>query len=98
MIIQTLLKEIETSKNPVAKALHKNQHFKVIAIAFKKNMILKEHKTHLPTKLFVISGNIIYHENEISTALNLYDEIEIPMNILHSVEAVEDSFCLLTQG
>ena len=40
------LKEIETqlagSAHPVAKALHKTDHFKVLAIGFKKGMILKE--------------------------------------------------------
>ena len=98
MILQQILTEIETSKHPVAKALHKGDHFKVLAIGFKKGMVLKEHQAHLPTKLFVLSGQIIYKQNEVCTSLSTYEEIEIPINVLHSVEATEDSLCLLTQG
>ena len=98
MILQQILTEIETSKHPVAKALHKGDHFKVLAIGFKRGMVLKEHQAHLPTKLFVLSGQIIYKQNEVCTSLSTYEEIEIPINVLHSVEAAEDSLCLLTQG
>ena len=98
MILQQILTEIETSKHPVAKALHKGDHFKVLAIGFKKGMVLKEHQAHLPTRLFVLSGQIIYKQNEVCTSLSTYEEIEIPINVLHSVEATEDSLCLLTQG
>ena len=98
MILQQILTEIETSKHPVAKALHKGDHFKVLAIGFKKGMVLKEHQAHLPTRLFVLSGQIIYKQNEVCTSLSTYEEIEIPINVLHSVDATEDSLCLLTQG
>jgi hypothetical protein len=27
-----------------------------------------------------------------------YDEVEIPIGITHTVEAIEDSLCILTQG
>ena len=96
------IKEIETqlagSAHPVAKALHKTDNFKVLAIGFKKGMILKEHEAHAPTKLFVLKGKVIYREGEITKELTLYDETDIPVEIMHSVEALEDSLCLLTQG
>lgn len=97
MKIKEIISALETATHPVAKALHKGNHFKVLAIGFKKGMILKEHKTHLPTKLFLLSGKIIYREEEISNTLSRYDEMEIPVNVLHAVEAMEDSLCLLTQ-
>lgn len=98
MLLKEIVKQIENSTHPVAKALHKGDHFKILAIGFKKGMILKEHQTHLPAKLFVLKGEVIYTENEISTTLSEYDEIEIPVKVMHSVEALEDSLCLLTQG
>jgi hypothetical protein len=39
MIIKEILHQLETAKNPVAKAIHKGEHFKVLAIGFKKGMI-----------------------------------------------------------
>ena len=98
MLLKEIVKQIENATHPVAKALHKGDHFKILAIGFKKGMVLKEHQTHLPAKLFVLKGKVIYRVNEISTTLSEYDDIEIPINVLHSVEAVEDSLCLLTQG
>ena len=98
MIIKEILTKLETSANPVAQALHKGEHFKTLVIGFKKGMILKEHRAHLPSKLFVLQGKIIYKQNEVSTPLGLYDNIDIPVEIIHSVEAVEESLCVLTQG
>ncbi|MEO6314273.1 MAG: hypothetical protein ABIU63_02680 [Chitinophagaceae bacterium] len=98
MILKELETQLATAVHPVAKALHKGEHFKVLAMGFKKGMVLKEHQAHSPSKLFVLKGKIIYHQNDVSTPLALFDEIEIPVNILHSVEALEDSLCLLTQG
>ena len=98
MILKEIATQLATALHPVAKALHHGEHFKVLAIGFKKGMVLKEHMAHQPTKLFVLQGQIIYHQNDSSTPLALFDEIIIPVNIPHSVEAVEDSLCLLTQG
>jgi len=61
-------------------------------------MKLKEHEAHLPSKLTVISGQVIYRESTREVKLNIFDEVEIAVNIRHSVEATEDSICLLTQG
>ena len=98
MVIKEILQQLETAVHPVAKALHKGGQFKVLAIGFKKGMILKEHQAHLPSKLFVLNGEVIYKEGEVSTTLSTYDEIVIPVQVLHSVEAISDSLCLLTQG
>ena len=98
MIIKEILAKLETSANPVAQSLHKGEHFKTLIIGFKKGMILKEHRAHLPSKLFVLQGKVIYKQNEVSTTLELYDNIDIPVEIIHSVEALENSLCVLTQG
>jgi hypothetical protein len=46
----------------------------------------------------VIKGNVIYKEENQQNELFLYDEQEIPVAVLHSVEALEDSLCLLFKG
>ncbi len=98
MILQQILADLETSVHPVAKALHKGTNFKVLAIGFKKGMILKEHQAHLPTQLFVLSGKVIYKQGDASKTFSALEQTEIPVEITHSVEALEDSMCLLTQG
>jgi len=98
MTIKEVLKQLETSDHPVAKPLHKGDNFKVLVIGFKSGMKLKEHQAHMPSKLTVISGKVVYKQHEKETELQKFDEIEIPVNMIHSVEAKEDSICLLTQG
>ena len=98
MTIKEIIQQLETADHPVAKALHKGDHFKVLVIGFKSGMKFKEHEAHLPSKLTVISGQVIYRESTREVKLNIFDEVEIAVNIRHSVEATEDSICLLTQG
>lgn len=98
MIIKDIYKQLETSEHPVAKALHSGEHFRVLTIGFNAGMKLKEHQAHLPSKLTVLAGEVIYSEGEKKVKLEQYDEVNIPVNTLHSVEALQDSLCLLTQG
>ncbi len=53
-------------------------------------MKLKEHEAHLPSKLTVISGQVIYRESTREVKLNIFDEVEIAVKIKHSVEAIAD--------
>ena len=98
MIIKDVLDQLEAATQPVAKLIHKGDKFKVLIIGFKSGMKLKEHIAPLPSKLTVISGNVMYAQEGKQTDLRQYDEIDIPVNIIHSVEAKENSLCLLTQG
>ncbi|MBL7682151.1 MAG: hypothetical protein JNK00_02230 [Flavipsychrobacter sp.] len=98
MLIKEILTEIETSTHPVAKALHKGEHFKVLVIGFKNGMVLKEHKAHMPSKLTVMDGTVEYRQGEEIVVLNKYDSLDIPVDEVHSVLATVDSMCLLTQG
>lgn len=93
-----IISELVTASHPIARALHKGEHFKVLALGFNKGMVLKDHQTHIKSKLTVLSGFVIYKEGDQVISLSQYDEVEIPINVTHSVEAVENSFCLLTQG
>jgi quercetin dioxygenase-like cupin family protein len=98
MIIKEAIAELEFKDSPVAKLLHTGVAFKVVVLAFKKGMILKEHKTSVPTKLTVIGGKIIYTNNSTNVVLDKYEEFIVPINEFHSLEASEDSLCLLIQG
>lgn len=98
MKLKEIMSEIETASHPVAKALHVCGNFKTMAIGFKKGMILKKHVTHRPAKLFLLQGKVNYIENSVATSLTMYDEINIPVDVIHSAEAIEDSLCILTQG
>lgn len=98
MTITEVKERLEVSNNPVAKVLHQGVNFKVLIIGFKKGMTLKEHKTHNQAKLTVLEGLVRYKEGNRALALHQYDELEIPIDTMHSVEALFDSICILTQG
>jgi quercetin dioxygenase-like cupin family protein len=98
MLIKEILKELETNKHPVAKAFHKGTHFRVLVMAFKKGMKLKDHQAHLNSKFVVIEGKVVYFEHDKQIELSKFDEVYIPVDVRHSVQAMEDSLCLLTQG
>jgi quercetin dioxygenase-like cupin family protein len=98
MTIKEVIEQLETATHPVAKVLHKGSQFKVLIIGFKKGMKLKEHVAPLQSKLTVISGHVVYRQGELETELQQFDETDIPVNVIHSVEALDDSLCLLTQG
>lgn len=96
--IQDIMDRLETASNPVAQAIHKGDHFKVLAIGFKKGMVMKDHKVALPAKLTVLLGSVCYKMEGVETILSVFDEQIIPREKIHSVEAMENSLCLLTQG
>lgn len=96
--ITSIILDLKTSSHPVAKALHKGAYFKVLILGFNKGMILADHKAHIISKLTVLNGSVIYKEGDKVLNLMQYDEVDIPIEIIHSVEAIEDSLCLLTQG
>lgn len=99
MIIKEVLAQLEqTRKGPVIKVLEKGEQFKVIVLAFKKGMELKAHHTPIPARLVVVEGEVNYEETGRSVVLSRFDDLSIPVNVQHSVKAVEDSICLLIQG
>ena len=97
-IIKEALAELETKNNPVAKVLHKANDSKAIVMVFKKDMILKEHKSALPAKLTIFNGAVSFVMQGETTLLHQYDTMDIPMNVVHAVTALEDTVALLTQG
>lgn len=98
MIIAEVLTALETATGPVVSIMQKSEHFKVIVLGFKKGMILKEHQTDVPARLVVITGAVTYKEADRTIGISTFDELDIPVNVMHSVEALEDSICFLIRG
>ena len=61
-------------------------------------MKLEDHKAKHPTKLLVLEGDLIYHLDKKDIRLKQYDEVDIPVNVTHSLGALKESIVLLTQG
>lgn len=70
----------------------------MLLFGFNKEMKLEDHTAKHPTKLLVLEGDVIYHQDRKDTRLKQFDEINIPVNVTHSVGALQDSIVLLTQG
>jgi quercetin dioxygenase-like cupin family protein len=98
MTVQKILDQLEDSDNPVAKALHVGESFKVLVFGFKKGMKLADNITHHPAKLLVMKGDIIYKRSNRDTRMKEFDEVEIPPEIPHTISALGDSLLLFTQG
>jgi len=98
MIVQKVISQLETAAQPVARIIQSGEHFKTLVIGFNKGMIWKEHKTTAPTRLIVTEGSVIYKETGKSIVLDKHDDLEIPLHIIHTLEAREDSLCFLIQG
>jgi quercetin dioxygenase-like cupin family protein len=98
MIIHDVASQLKEAGSPVIKVLQNQASGKVLVIGLKKGVSLKKHQTAIPARLAVIEGKVAYQQNDISVTLNKFDDIAIPVNRLHAVEALEDSICLLIIG
>ena len=98
MTIKEIKDQLKDSDKPVAKSFHTGEKFKVLLFEFNKGMKLEDHEAKHPTKLLVLEGDVMYHEEKKDIRLKQYDEIDIPANVTHSLGAVKESIVLLTQG
>lgn len=98
MTIKEIKEALRTAELPVVKSFHQGKDFKILMIGFNKGMILKDHKSNVYAKLTVLEGSVIFKDEDKTLNLNLHEEIEIPIDITHSVEAIEDSLCLLIKS
>ena len=97
-VLKQLVADLQESSHPVAKALHfQNQGCRILMIGFKKGMHLKEHKVNLPATLYVLQGAVVYIQNAFKKEVKALENIDIPINEMHAVDALEDSLCLLIQ-
>ena len=97
-MIREIQEKLKTSLKPVARLYYKSGDVKQIFIGFNRGVTLDQHKTHLPARLLVLSGDVTYIQAGTQTRLKQYEYIDIPINIIHEVYANSDSLCILTQG
>lgn len=96
--INDILNQLPSSVKPITKVLKKGNDSKTIVLGLKEGITLKEHKTNTPTTLLVIMGNVVYKEKYREINLKKFESLEIPTDVIHSVDSLEDSICLLIQG
>lgn len=99
MIVDEVLQELSTSNKPEARALHKGLTSKTQLFGFKKGMSLKQHEVHMETTVFVLEGRIIYKDAKgREKTLDKYHSLDLPVRVVHTLEAGEDALCLMIQG
>jgi hypothetical protein len=98
MIIKNILAQLNDAARPVSKIIKSGNSFKSLAIGLRKDMIWRDHKAVMPTKLLVIQGTLIYRQGEKKVVLEQFDDLDIPVGIIHSLEATTDSICILVQA
>ncbi|RFZ85132.1 hypothetical protein DYU05_05895 [Mucilaginibacter terrenus] len=98
MIIKKILAELGTTDRPLSKIIKTGDSFKTMAIGLKKGVTWRDHKAIMPTKLMVMEGRVTYVQGEKKVELDKFDDLDIPVNIVHSLQAAENSICILIQG
>ena len=96
-ILHQLRSERINSKLPIVKVVEQGAGCKIIGIALGKNIDLKDHKTNLESRLIVLEGKVEYVEANLAFTLHEFDEVAIPVDVIHKLSAKEDSLCLLIQ-
>lgn len=95
MVLREVLNSAVQTDKPVLKPLVTTTDTKIIAIGLKKGVILKEHTAPSTAQLTVIKGKVNYITPNYEKLLECYDTHDIIFNEPHSLEAEEDSLCLL---
>ncbi|MBL7976922.1 MAG: hypothetical protein JNN12_01180 [Bacteroidetes Order II. Incertae sedis bacterium] len=98
MTLRYLKTALATATQPLLVPLAKTDQNKVIAIGFKKGMVLRKHKTAIPAKLYVLEGQVQYEAESGGMVLSQYEETPIPAGEYHEVTAQEETLCLLIIG
>ena len=88
----SFLKNIEFSdKNVVINSMIDNDYSKEIRLVFQENQTMKKHKTKYPITVMILKGKIIFSVNDNPQTMEQGDIISLEGNILHELEAIEDS-------
>ena len=97
MILKNIMAQLGEATQPVSKIIKYSTTFKTLAVGLKKGVIWRDHKAAMPTKLLVVEGSVIYRQEEKVVELGKLDDMDIPVDIIHSLEATDDSLCILIQ-
>jgi quercetin dioxygenase-like cupin family protein len=98
MIIQEIINLMPSSDKVITRILRKYDQNRIIAIGLKKGLFLPDHITDVPALLIPIQGKVYFRSEVLSKEVQALEEVEIPLNVVHSLEALEDSICILIKG
>lgn len=98
MIIQEIINLMPSSDKVITRILRKYDQNRIIAIGLKKGLFLPDHITDVPALLIPIQGKVYFRSEVLSMEVQALEEVEIPLNVVHSLEALEDSICILIKG
>ncbi len=93
----SFLKDLEFSgKSVVIKALIVSDFGREIRITFKKDQVMKEHKTQYPITVMTLEGSIEFSIGKEKTILNSGDIIAVDGDIMHQLKALKQSVVKLS--
>jgi quercetin dioxygenase-like cupin family protein len=97
MKLKDALLKLQAGAHPVATIMANDEHLKVYTILFKAGMVMSDHKTANNAILYVLDGDVIYHDAANDVEINYFEEYHIQPGVVHSITAKTDATCLLIQ-
>ena len=85
-----------SSEDRLAVSLVKDGALNVLLMVLRKKAQLKEHRTRGPIAVHVLSGVICFSTGTEQATLSAGSMVALDRDVLHSLEALEDSAVLLT--
>lgn len=81
---------------PVITPLISNEFTKEIRIVFRSGQSMKAHKTSFPISVMIVQGSIDFGVGEERTTLVSGDVVALEGNVIHDLNALEDSIVRLS--
>tara|TARA_R110002051_G_scaffold91205_3_gene160273 strand:- start:40524 stop:40841 length:318 start_codon:yes stop_codon:yes gene_type:complete len=97
-VLTEISEAISESDKPVIKQIYSKNGQKMLAIGLRKGVIFPEHIAPSKAKLIVVQGQIEFIIASDRKKLECFDSYDIPQEVKHSVEGVEDAIFLLLLG
>ena len=96
--LDSILEELNHATNPIAKVILQGKACKVLVLAMKKGMKLKEHTAKMPSDLLILYGSVQYMANDETIKSKTLEHLSIPVGLKHELYAAEsDCVCTLSQ-
>lgn len=97
MKLENVQEKLASGVNPVVINFVKEENCRVFTIFFKQGMVLTDHKTNRPAVLYVLMGKVHFKTPDRVLEVGCFEEINIPVGVIHQVVCLEEATCLLIQ-